>query len=285
MSERAFRSMGCEVIVADATPETFAAIVALFEERDATFSRFRADSELARVNSTPGPFVSVSTLFASAVQAALAAARVTGGLLDPTLGAALEAAGYDADFPTLVPDERDPGHAPRGDWRSIRIGQGLLFRPTGTVLDLNGVVKAMAVDEAAALLSGSAFVSAGGDLATAESPITVSLPGGGTVTLEAGGIATSGTLTRSWLRAGRLQHHLIDPRTGRPSRSPWLCVTAVGRDCLSADVAAKAGFLLGHEGPAWLDGLGVAARFLAPGGVSLENARWARSLEREHAWA
>ncbi len=53
--------------------------------------------------------------------------------------------------------------------------------PRGVVLDLNGVVKSLAVDDALTLLSGPGFVSAGGDLAT-NAPVPVSLPGGGDVT-------------------------------------------------------------------------------------------------------
>ena len=111
----------------------------------------------------------------------------------------------------------------------------------------------MAVDDAVGLLDGPGFVSAGGDLAARETPVSVALADGAAVTLVRGGIATSGTATRRWLRGGELQHHLIDPRTGAPSRSPWLYVTAIGRTCTAADVAAKAGFLLGHDGPEWLD--------------------------------
>ena len=276
--------MGCEVVVAGGEPPSVAAIVRLFEQRDATFSRFRQRSELVRVNANAGPIIRVSPVFAAAVAAALDAARATGGLVDPTLGAAIEAAGYDADFLELIPDPRPVELARRSDWRQIHVGDGLLIRPPGTMLDLNGVVKAMTVDEAAALLTEDGFVSAGGDIATNGFPVGVALPGGGAVTLESGGIATSGSTTRRWLRGGRVQHHLIDPRTGIPSTSPWTYVTAVGRDCLSADVAAKAGFLLGEDGPGWLEDRGVAARFVADGAV-VENSCWAHSLERERACA
>jgi len=254
----------------------------LFGQRDATFSRFRSESELTRVNAAAGGIVHVSARFCSAVSAALAAARATDGLVDPTLGAAIEAAGYDVDFDDLLPRPSPPEPAPRGDWRRIRVADGLLFRPAGTVLDLNGVVKAMAVDAAAALLDATGFVCAGGDIAT-RAPVTVALPGGGAVRLESGGIATSGTATRRWQRGGLVQHHLIDPQTCRPSRSRWTFVTAIGRDCLSADVAAKAGFLLGSAGPAWLDARGVAGRFVSPDAV-VENGSWKRGIARRAAW-
>jgi thiamine biosynthesis lipoprotein len=137
------------------------------------------------------------------------------------------------------------------------------------MIDLNGVVKALAVDEAAASLDGLGFVSCGGDLAV-RGPVDVGLPGGGAVRVVEGGLATSGTATR-----GR---HLVDPATGAPSESPWEQVTVSGASCLAADVAAKAAFLLGEEGPGWLDSRGVPGRFLAADGAIVCNEAWRGSL-------
>ena len=113
-----------------------------------------------------------------------------------------------------------------------------------------------------ALAGSHRWISAGGDIAV-RAPLTVAVPGGGSVELRRGALATSGRSKRRWLRGGREQHHLIDPRTGRPSHSPWTDVTACGATCLAADVAAKAAFLLGDDGPAWLDERGMPGRFLA----------------------
>jgi thiamine biosynthesis lipoprotein len=70
-----------------------------------------------------------------------------------------------------------------------------------------------------------------------------------------------------------MQHHLIDPRTGRPAESRWDEVTVAADSCLAADVAAKAAFLLSDEGPAWLDERGLAGRF-REGDVFVENRGW-----------
>jgi thiamine biosynthesis lipoprotein len=145
-------------------------------------------------------------------------------------------------------------------------------------LDLNGGVKAAAVDEALQLLSGPGFVSAGGDLAT-RGQVDVALPGGGVVALVSGGLATSGRTKRRWLRGGAEQHHLIDPRTGRPSTSHWDEVTVCGATCLAADVAAKAAFLLGDGGPEWLDRHGLPGRFVAAAAV-VENRSWTTAQRR-----
>lgn len=279
-----FSSMGCAVVVSGGSPSARAAIRSHFTQMDAIFSRFSATSELCAVNGARGPVVRVSSTFAAAVAVALEAACTSGGLVDPTLGASIEAVGYDTDFRELAPDPRPIEPRPAGNWRAIRVSGRLLVRPAGTVLDLNGVVKALTVDQAASMLDGPGWVSAGGDIATRGTPVTVALPGGGAVSLNEGGIATSGTTARSWWRGGELQHHLIDPTTGTPARSPWREVTAVGRDCLSADVAAKTGFLLGADGPRRLDGRGVAARFVAASGV-VETEHWTTSVAREQAWA
>jgi thiamine biosynthesis lipoprotein len=270
---RSFEAMGVTVEVGGADRVTFETIRALFSAREAVFSRFRSDSELSRVNRNESSVVEVTPIFARAVSAALAAAERTRGLVDPTLGAALEAAGYDRDFADLQPNDRPLGPAQPGSWRVLRVVGQILFRTAGTKLDLNGVVKSMAVDDAVALLPGDGYVSAGGDLAT-RGEMVVRLPAGGVVALHGGGVATSGSSRRSWLRGGEVQHHLIDPRTGRPARSCWTDVTVAAGSCLAADVAARAAFLLSDEGPRGLDERGLAGSFVAPEGVWAENRTW-----------
>jgi thiamine biosynthesis lipoprotein len=269
-----FESMGCEVVVGGATPSELRAIEGLFAERDRVFSRFRPDSELNRVNCSAGRFVAVSPLFAQTLAVALHAARETEGLVDPTLGAALEAAGYDLDFASLAPVEEPPRTGPPGAWRSVLLIGCRVGLPRGLRLDLNGVVKSLAVDDALKLLSGPGFVSAGGDVA-ARGGLTVALPDGEAVSLRQGALATSSSAKRRWTRNGEVQHHLIDPATGRPSASLWEQVTACGASCLAADIAAKAGFLLGEDGPGWLDRRRIPARFLSPRGSAVANESWA----------
>jgi thiamine biosynthesis lipoprotein len=268
--------MGVEVAVAGASDDELAAIRRLFEEWDGIFSRFRHDSELNRVNRDRSPVVVLSRPFAHALRTALRAAAATDGLVDPTLGAAIEAAGYDRDFALLADDGRPPGPASPGRWRALRLSDRLLSRTPGVVLDLNGVVKALAVDAAVELLSADGLVAAGGDLAARGSAI-VGLPGDAALRLQSGGIATSGTTKRRWRRGGALQHHLIDPRTGKPADSRWDEVTVAAGSCLGADIAAKAAFLLSQHGPDWLDERGLPGRFRT-GERVVVNRTWRESL-------
>lgn len=275
---RRFRSMGCEIVVAGGDPTAVAGVFARWE---GAFSRFLGDSELSRVNASPEAGLVVSPLFARALRIALDAAAETDGLVDPTLGAALEAAGYDDDF-ALLPADGPLGPAAPSRLGELRLDGTILRRPPGLVLDLNGVVKALAVDEAVAALPGDGFVSAGGDLA-ARGPVDVGLPSGGAVRLVRGGLATSGVSSRVWRRGDAVQHHLVDPRTGRPSSSPWREVSVAGATCLASDVAAKAAFLLGPDGPDWLDWRGLPGRFVGRDGAVHANQAWRAGISAEAA--
>jgi thiamine biosynthesis lipoprotein len=272
-----FRSMGCEVLVAGATPRELGRIEALFRRYDQVFSRFIAGSELNRVNAAAGTLVPVSALFRSVLETALAMAEHTDGLVDPTVGAALVAAGYDRDFALIGDDPRPPIVPPSAGWRQVKSGGGLVQTAAHIQLDLNGVVKALAVDAGLALISAGGWISAGGDLA-ASAPVEVALPEGGAVRLERGGLATSGSVKRRWLRGGHRQHHLIDPATGMPSTSPWRQVTVCGASCLEADVAAKACFLLGAAGLSWLAGRSLAGRLLSEHGETVTPA-WRNAVQ------
>jgi FAD:protein FMN transferase len=279
MSVSRFRAMGCDVVVGGANDDEVSAVRRLFAEREGMFSRFLPGSELSRVNASREHAVVVSVAFAGTLRRALEAAGATNGLVEPTVGAAIAAAGYDRDFAKLQPDRRPPAAAVAGRWQEVRVLGRLVLRPPGVVLDLNGVVKGLTVDDALELVSRPGFVSAGGDLAVRGAHV-VALPGGGVVTVHAGGLATSGTATRTWSRGGRPRHHLIDPRIARPSESRWLGVTVSAADCLTADVAAKAAFLLDGDGPAWLDAHRLAGRFVARRGGTLVNESWRAALER-----
>jgi thiamine biosynthesis lipoprotein len=271
-----FSAMGCEVAVHGASRSERDAVRRLFRARERLFSRFVPGSELNRVNSASGQPVAVSTTFAEMLALALEAEHQTGGLVSPTLGAELEAAGYDKDFAQIGDDARPLPVVDRRP-RRVRLGGRSVLVSAGARIDLNGVVKGRTVDDALALIAGPGWVSAGGDLAV-RGAFVVALPGGGTVSLLRGGMATSGSDRRRWLRDGRVQHHLIDPRTGVPAMSLWEQVTVCGASCLSADIAAKAAFLAGAAGPAWLDLRDIPGRFVTPAGRGYHNKAWARSL-------
>ena len=165
--------MGCEVVLPFGMP--LEPVRALFDERDARFSRFRPSSELARVNALPLGLTLVSGEFASMLSLSIDAARATDGIVTPTVGGAIVAAGYDRDFARLPSDVGAVVPAAVPSWHSISLHGGGLLRTETVQLDLNGVVKGRTVDDALAV-AGRGWISAGGDVAALE-PVVVGLPG------------------------------------------------------------------------------------------------------------
>src|SRR5258708_15994802 len=90
---------GVHVLVTDGDiAAATAAVRAVLSEVDLAYSRFRPDSELSQINADGGRARRVSPLLADAIATSLRAALVTDGRIDPTVGRAMRAVGYDDDF-------------------------------------------------------------------------------------------------------------------------------------------------------------------------------------------
>jgi thiamine biosynthesis lipoprotein len=290
-----FRALGSQIVVVTREPEQLDGVTThartVMETLEQTFSRFRADSELAYVESCAGQPTRCSPLFVELLQLALWAAASTDGWFDPTVRDALEAAGYDRDFAAVLTDGPAPARPalPAGRWRAIRVDaeRGLVTLPPATRLDFGGIGKSFAVDRVVRSLPagfGGALISAGGDLAVAGPPpeggwlceiaVGAETPTEQVVALRAGALATSGIGRRRWQRGGQELHHLIDPQTGQPGVSPWLIVSVAAGNCVAAEVAAKVGWLRGYAGPGWVAAQGLAARFQARDGRVVTVGGW-----------
>jgi thiamine biosynthesis lipoprotein len=267
-----FRAMGTDVTVltldgpADAGRDAAAAI----EELEAHWSRFRPDSELCRLNAAAGAPVLVSADTYGLIDRAVDAWRTTGGRYDPTVLAALEAAGYDRSFESVQPSAEPPGASgPAPGCAGIVLDPVVLTvrLPRGMTLDLGGIGKGFAADLVARdLVDGDAqgaLVNLGGDLrAVGRAPapagwvVEVDDPLGtgatGMVAIAEGAVVTSTRLRRTWDRAGVAMHHIIDPRTGRPADTGLASVTVLAGEAWRAEVLAKAAFLAGVDGAAEL---------------------------------
>jgi FAD:protein FMN transferase len=153
-----FPSLGTTavLVVADAAAlsHTRSMLEHELEQIDLACSRFRPDSELSIANAAAGHEVAVSRLFAEALRVALAAAHETDGIVDPTLGAQLRAAGYDRTFALVRVRERwqfVPKPHSTDAWREVELDveRGLVRVPPGVELDLGATAKALAADRAA----------------------------------------------------------------------------------------------------------------------------------------
>jgi thiamine biosynthesis lipoprotein len=252
---------------------------------DAAASRFRPDSELSLINDRAGDWVPVSELTVTLLSAALDAARATDGAVDPTVGSALRAIGYDRDLALVAAGQTGPRITVRYTgprWREVEldVARRRVRLPAGVELDLGATAKACAADRAAASasarLGAPVLVNLGGDLAVAgchgDRPFTVVLAedhrdtDGPHVLVGDGGIATSTTKVRRWVHSGQNWHHLLDPDTGRPTEGPWRTVTAAAATCLAANTATTATIVKGVGGWHWLAATGLPARLVGTDG-------------------
>jgi len=294
-SSVSFAALGttATVVVSPPDPTTLeaarAAVAGEVRDMDRTASRFRDDSELSEVNRRPGRRVAISPLLFEAVEVALRCARLTDGMVDPTIGTAIRLLGYDRDFAAVEPDG-PPLHLaarPVPGWQMVTVDRvgGTIRIPQGVELDLGSTGKALTVDRSAraaqqAIGAGSGvLVSLGGDIAVAGShppqgwPIRVTdnhagpldAPGQ-TVNVRSGALATSSTTVRRWKRGDVVVHHLVDPRTGQVPAPRWRTASVTAATCVDANAAATAAIILGEDAIGWLVRMGLPARLVSVDG-------------------
>ena len=279
-------------------------VPAWFEEWEQVLSRFRPGSELDRLNRSNGLPMAVSQAFWEVFQASRAAEQFTGGLVTPTVLDALVAAGYGRSFESLPSIQAGDGYTlsgPREEFpgsfedfpSSVGVYPGSvgvypssdgvypgscevivwdvltrsLVLPENAHIDLGGVAKGWAADQAARRLSrfGPALVNSGGDIAISGPtsngqpwPVGVEDPFQAgihfeTLKLLRCGVATSGKDYHRWLKDGLWHHHIIDPRTGLSADTNVLAATVVAPTVMEAEAAAKAVLILGSRaGLEWL---------------------------------
>jgi thiamine biosynthesis lipoprotein len=293
-----FTALGTTAVVAVDEPEALAEAEAILRREldaiDRACSRFRADSELSRLNRSPGDEVGVSPLLLEAIEVALRAAAITDGDVDPTVGRAMGELGYDRDF-SLVPGER-PGVRVRiarvPGWRTVRVdrARATVAVPPGVQIDLGATAKALAADRAAravhAATGAGTLVGLGGDIAVGGEvpgdgwPVRVTddhrrIDGEGeTICVRGGGLATSSTTVRRWRSAAGPRHHILDPRRGAPAAEVWRTVSVAAGSCVDANIASTAAIVRGRRAPEWLAETGLPARLVSREGDVVHTDGW-----------
>jgi len=280
------------VVVTDPVVADEAAVILAHELAaiDAACSRFRDDSEISVLQRRAPAVVEVSSLLFDAVRVACVVAERTAGTVDPTVGSAVADLGYDRDFDALTPDATPTGPtSPAPGWWCVELDprNRTIRLPQGVRLDLGATAKALAADRAARRLADhlecGVLVNLGGDVS-----VSGVAPAGGwaigiapdsraplgavdqVVAITDGGLATSGTTARCWLRGGRLVHHIVDPATGDMAEPVWALASVAADDCVAANAASTASIVWGPDAPGNLASLGVSARLVDhDGGVVL----------------
>lgn len=251
---------------------------AWFLEIERSCSRFDPASELRKLTESVGSPVPVSQVLFEAVRFALAVAEASEGVFDPTVGARMEARGFDRHHQTG--ERASSGVSPRDDisWRDVGLDADAktvtLRKPL--VLDLGAVVKGLAVDVAARELAPfeNFAVDAGGDLYLGghnadDEPWSVGIRHPRedglfeTLHVSNAAVCTSGDYERRSPDDPRA-HHIMDARTGE-SATDLASVTVVADSAMVADAFATAAFALGRAaGLDFLERHGVRGLMITP---------------------
>ena len=266
------RALGTEVgLRGEGTREAAAELQRL----ESLLTRFRP-SPLTRLNAC-GRLEHPPLELVAALRHALHVAEVTDGLVTPSVGRALAAAGYRRSWPDV--DAPEPAAAVSvADWRRIVADEHAIVLPDGCELDLGGTAKSWIAERLLARLGGAeAWIDAGGDVigrSGGHVAVDVAHPSGGPdlqLVLPPGtwGVATSSVLARAWPGA----HHLIDPRSAAPAVTTFTQATVVAPSLRRAEVITKLVLLgaLGEPGGsgepatatarAWVDGAAMVVAF------------------------
>jgi thiamine biosynthesis lipoprotein len=236
------------------------------EDLERLWSRFRPESDVSRLNSSPEAMLVVALDTVRLVATMKEAWAQTGGRYDPTLLGAINAAGYAASVDGSGRRSSRPRGPRAGGVGDVRVHDSapLVSVPSGVGLDPGGIGKGLAADIVVRELIGAgaagALVGIGGDLACAGTPpephgwrVAVEDPLErsrtlATVALAAGGAATSSTLTRTWVEGGERRHHVIDAATGECASTDLAAVTVFARAGWEAEAHATAALLAGFRG-------------------------------------
>lgn len=267
----------CEVQVyardAATARRAIAAVVQDVERLEARYSRYRDDSMLSRINrvAAQGGSIEVDAETRGLLDYAATCFEQSGGLFDITSGLLRRA--WDFRSGRLPEAARVEALLPCVGFAKLAWKPPTLrFPVAGMELDLGGIVKEYAADRAATLCrergASGGLINLGGDIAIAgpradgdawriglRHPRSVDATLA-TVSLVAGGLATSGDYERCIVVDGKRYGHILNPRTGHPV-AHLASVTVQADHCVVAGSAATIAMLKEAEGPAWLAGLGL----------------------------
>lgn len=292
---RAYRAMSCTanaVVVGPDPARLLDHVGRRLVELERRWSRFLDDSEVSGLNSAGGSPRRCSTDTVALVEALVHAWHATAGAFDPTLLGTLVDVGYaasrsDATVRTSLPGDVRPVGRP--DRVLVDQTSGIVRLPPGTTLDPGGLGKGLAADliarELVDLGAEGVLVEIGGDLRVTGTsperdawPIEIRSANGDAsvlIAVVAGGVATSSSRLRTWRTRNGERHHLLDPRTLRPTDDDVIGCTVVAASAAWAEAFTKVAFVDGCADALVLyEQLGLAARVTTEDGRVHHSDAW-----------
>jgi thiamine biosynthesis lipoprotein len=226
------------------------------------------DTDLAHVNAAAGIApVQVHDDVFEVIERALFYAEISGGAFDPTVGPLVSLWGIGGDNPRVPTQAEIDAVLPLVNWRDVELDRerrSVFLRQPGMAIDLGGIAKGYAADEAAAIVRKArlkrAIIDLGGNILTygerqdgrpwrvgIQNPLDNRGAYLGIVEVRDRTVVTSGVYERNFEADGLLYHHIFSPSNGYPAANGLLSVTIIADSSIDADALSTAVFVMGYK--------------------------------------
>lgn len=231
----------------------------VFDKINQSMSTYIKDSDISRLNKSAS--FNVDSHFLKVYRASKRIHKLTDGAFDPTIGIVVNAwdFGPEGSIEELDSMKIDSLMQFVG-LDKVRLKNTSIIKPKETYIDFNAIAKGYAVDVIAELLDSNEIenylVEIGGELRSKglnvekESPWTVGVDQPRfdgqqsvltAIELNNKAMATSGTYRKYKIDAdGNRYAHIIDTKSGYPSKTNLLSISVIANDCMTADAYATA---------------------------------------------
>lgn len=232
---------------------------------DAMMSRLNEKSEVSLINRNAGNSpVKVGQDLMKVLKEAVAVSELSDGAFDVTIGPLSSLWGFDEDRKTVPTDKEIDGLRKLVDYRRLRMDEAastVYLEKRGMMIDLGGIAKGYALKKAVKAFEDAdirnVIINAGGNLNLRGTKRGKSWKVGiqdprdeskllGILNITDTSVSTSGDYQRYFIKDSIRYHHILDPKTGHPSKGP-ISVTIAGRNEAMTDALSTALFVLGAE--------------------------------------
>ncbi|NCB73295.1 MAG: FAD:protein FMN transferase [Clostridia bacterium] len=298
---KVFYALGTENSIT--TQENCAAVldkvIGRVAEIENKMSAFKASSEISIIAANAGKRpVAVSDEVYKVLELALKISRSSGGAFDITVRPLTKLWAFGMGKNTVPKSSKIASAKNFVGYDSIELdskNNTVFLKKAGTKLDLGGIAKGYAADEAKRLLTENgvkrALINFGGNVFALgssfdgapwkigiQNPLSVRGETVLSIELSDKTVVTSAVNERFFIKGGRRYHHILNPLTGQPASSGLLSVSVIAESSMLADALSTAAFVLGaKDGVKLVRSYGAEAIFITDSGDILS------SFEISHA--
>ncbi len=266
-------SCPCEILISTDNKDTAskAANIAYQEAKriEQKFSRYSKDNIIYKINNANGNTIEVDDETANMLDFAQQCYQLSDGKFDITSGVLREIWKFDGSD-NIPSQQQIDAIKHRIGWHKIQWKRPFITLKSGMEIDLGGLGKEYAVDQAAKLIqpviNSGALVNFGGDIYALDArknnqpwgigvddPDNTGRMALGEIKLFKGGLATSGDARRFLLKDNIKYSHILDPKTCRPVPDTPHSVTVIAGTCLEAGMLSTFAMLQGAKAKEFLD--------------------------------